>query len=394
VWHEVGMPAPGSPLSVWAEAQFGLVTRGQCLGAGMSEEEVRWRVASGRWTRRHRGVYLTLPGKEGWDVDAMAAFLCVDQGLRRIRTSPEGGGSRSAQAAGGGERSRADGGAGPSSTGSGVVSAIGGAAAAYLWGLVATPPRPIEVVVPGHRRVATPAGARVRRLGCFDLALDERLYPWRLGPTAAALEVAAAGDADGALAVVARGLQKRLVSASGLASELAARGRHPHGRLLREVLADLDDGAHSAAEVRYVRDVERAHGLPGGARQQSGRSGPARVHDTVYEVFGVVVEVDGRLGHEGWENRVRDGRRDRLAAGEGRFTTRVFWTDVAVTPCRTAAEVGAVLRARGWPGRPHRCGRTECAVGSGEGCGGAGPANPPAGAAGSAAAGLTADRAR
>ena len=90
--------------------------------------------------------------------------------------------------------------------------------------------------------------------------------------------------------------------------------------------------------------------------------GPARVHDTVYGEFDVVVEVDGRLGHETWEDRVRDRRRDRAAAGEGRFPTRVFWVDVAVSPCRTAAELGAVLGARGWAGHPRPCRRRRCAV--------------------------------
>ena len=86
------------------------------------------------------------------------------------------------------------------------------------------------------------------------------------------------------------------------------------------------------------------------------------VHDNDYADFGVVIEVDGRLGHEEWASRIKDGRRDRRLGGAGRFTNRVFWPDVAVTVCATAAEVGALLRARGWTGRPMTCGRPGCAA--------------------------------
>ena len=53
-------------------------------------------------------------------------------------------------------------------------------------------------------------------------------------------------------------------------------------------------------EFRYHRDVERAHGLPESARQvpfttPGGRRGR---RDRVYEPFGVVIELDGRLAHQ------------------------------------------------------------------------------------------------
>jgi len=76
----------------------------------------------------------------------------------------------------------------------------------------------------------------------------------------------------------------------------------------------------------------------------------------------VIVEVDGRLGHERWADRVRDGRRDRELLTGSKITTRVFFADVAVTPCRTAADIGAILRTRGWQGAPRRCRRPRCAV--------------------------------
>jgi very-short-patch-repair endonuclease len=131
--------------------------------------------------------------------------------------------------------------------------------------------------------------------------------------------------------------------------------------LLRDVLADVDAGAHNTAEVRYVRDVERAHGLPVATRQRSAGGG-SRVHDNVYEEYGLVVEVDGRLKHGGWDKRVRDGRRDRRALLSTGVTIRVFWGDVCGLRCHTAVEVGQILGARGWAGRPHPCRSSRCAV--------------------------------
>lgn len=87
-----------------------------------------------------------------------------------------------------------------------------------------------------------------------------------------------------------------------------------------------------------------------------------RYHDFGYTECGLVVELDGRLGHEQRRDRVRDGQRDRQLLTRERLTTRVFWPDVALTPCDTAAELGSILRGRGWLGRPHQCRRPGCTV--------------------------------
>lgn len=325
VWQQRGRPVTGSPVSVWAAAQAGLVTRTQCLATGLTDEALGWRVESGRWDRIHPGVYLTTPGRDGWEVTAVGAFLRA-------------------------------------TSGDGDDAALAGDAAGFVLGVVTRQPTSIDVVVAGHRRVQECDGLSVRRTARFLEVLDPLAYPWRTSAPVTVLDCAALRPPDGALAVLSRAVQKRVTSVGSLAGELRARVRHPHGALLREVLADIEDGAESAAEVRYTRDVERAHGLPVASRQQPGRAGPRRLHDNVYDEFGLVVEVDGRLGHEAWSDRVRDGRRDRAAAGEGRFTTRVFWPDVAVTPCQTAVEVGAVLTARGWSGTPRPCRRQGCVL--------------------------------
>src|SRR5215475_5365144 len=64
---------------------------------------------------------------------------------------------------------------------------------------------------------------------------------------------------------------------------------------LEEAITAGDGGAHSALELRWDRDVERAHGLPGARKQvrfrkQNGGSG---YRDRVYPEYGVIIELDG-----------------------------------------------------------------------------------------------------
>lgn len=140
------------------------------------------------------------------------------------------------------------------------------------------------------------------------------------------------------------------------------RSRHRARDLLLMVLGDVAEGAESAMEVRYVRDVERAHGLPSGRRQHSTRSDGSALHDICYLEQRVLVELDGRLGHDGPEARVKDGIRDRRGATTGSLTIRAFWRDVAGHPCELAIDAGAVLSTRGWVDRVRPYRSRDCAV--------------------------------
>ena len=51
-------------------------------------------------------------------------------------------------------------------------------------------------------------------------------------------------------------------------------------------------------EVRYLRDVERAHGFPTVVVRHR-QSPPVRLHDVAYDAQRVLVELDGELGHAG-----------------------------------------------------------------------------------------------
>lgn len=317
-------------LRACADLQAELVTIIQCRAVGLTDDAVRWRVNSRRWVRVHSGIYLTKPGRSGIDLAHWAALLRADPGIARI----------------------------PLGMDHVPQAALSGESAACEWGLLTPAPARVQLIVPARRRVGSWPGVTVLRRRDFDRVMASFGAP-RTTLRATILDCAEHGDADAALAWVAKAVQSRRATVDQLRMELSERSRHRHRPLLRECLAVVATGAESTAEVRYIRDVERAHGLPVGLRQLTSVAGR---HDNRYPDFRLIVEVDGRLGHERWSDRVRDGRRDRIVAADGTHTTRVFWSDVAITPCMTAVELAAILKVGGWSGAAKPCRAAGCAV--------------------------------
>lgn len=329
----LGGPTPGAPplptnlteLAAVAAEQRGLVTRRQCLQAGLSPKAIEVRVAT-RWVRVHRGVFQTQPGRDDFWTTALAGHLAC-----------------------------------------GPNAAWSHETAAYRWGLVSSPPRIIELLVPVDHAVRTPSGCVVRRLHRLDERVDPLRWPWVTTVDETLLDLATSGTVDQMFAVLGRAFQRGLTDEAALLRRLDARAKHGRRALLVTVLADVAEGAESAMEVRFLRDVERAHGLPVGERQVSTEPGRRQRHDVGYREQRVLVELDGRLGHEARGERVADGLRDRRSATTGWLTVRVFWRDVTVGACALAAEMVAVLRSRGWRGVPRPCRRRGCPVGAGSG---------------------------
>ncbi|NUO33966.1 MAG: type IV toxin-antitoxin system AbiEi family antitoxin domain-containing protein [Dermatophilaceae bacterium] len=305
-----------------AESQLGLVTRAQALESGLSDAAVRWRVESGRWVLVQRGVYSTTPGRDDWHARALAALLRV-----------------------------------------GVPSALCGPSAGFLWGLVPHPGPDVHVVVPVDRRPDTTPGIVITRSRHAYERTDERAWPHRIGIDHTVFDLAQGQALDRAVALVAKAVGTRRTTVRNLRRALEQRPNQSHRTLLLEVLADVAAGTESPAERRFTRDVEQAHGLPAAVRQADGPGGTRCDND--YPALRVKVEVDGRLGHAGWANQQRDGRRDRRNAASLWLTVRVYWTDVAVTPCQTALELEAIFRGRGWRESARRCRRRGCPVGRG-----------------------------
>jgi len=146
-----------------------------------------------------------------------------------------------------------------------------------------------------------------------------------------------------------------------LRAALADRSRFRWRAWLTDSLADAADGAQSPLELRYTRDVERAHGLPK-ARRQARREIGGKVHykDNWYPEFGVCVEIDGPSYHQN-EQVSRDNRRDnRNLAEDDARTFRFGPVEVTELACESAAMVAATLRRGGWQGKPRPCRRKTC----------------------------------
>lgn len=298
--------------------QDGVISRRQVLLLGGDDNVIECRLRSREWARVHRGVYVDHTGVPTWRQRAWAAVLYH------------------------------------------WPAALCHVSALRLHGLTSAGDHldgPIHVAVDAGRRPRPCSGVRPHRVA----GLPERLHPSRTPPCVhleeAVLEVASgARDEAAAVAVLADACQSRRTTAERLVRRLARRPRLPRRRFLLALLADVATGAFSVLEHRYLTRVERPHGLPTGRRQRVVRRGRSTGYrDVEYQGLGVVVELDGRLGHEFQSDRWDDLDRDIDSAVDGDVTVRAGWRQV-LDPCRLAGAVSRLLAGRGWTGELRRCG--------------------------------------
>ena len=179
--------------------------------------------------------------------------------------------------------------------------------------------------------------------------------PPRTKLEATVLDLCAGADADRMAALVADAISGRRTTAKGLLAELGDRKVQRNRGLLREILGDVELGAHSALERRYLVEVERAHGLPGATRQH--RLHKAHRSDAWYPQYRLIIELDSTIHHNGGA-AFHDMTRDNDHALLGVTTLRLGWTHVTGSgACLTAQEVGEALMHRGWEGPIRRCPR-------------------------------------
>lgn len=240
--------------------------------------------------------------------------------------------------------------------------------AAEVHGLIDKPSTRIHVTVPAARRPGqhrTIRGVVVHRSRCL---VAEWQPPWRLPRTSVedtVLDlVAAARTFDDAYGWISRAVGRGLTSPQSLSKALSQRSRIRWRAWITGALEDAADGVHSPLERNYVHGVERAHGLPTARRQAKRRHGSGtRYLDNLYEEYSLSVELDGSAAHPA-EGRWRDTHRDNANRIQGVETLRYGWPDTTENRCRTAAEIAAALRRRGWKGTLRACG-PDCLAGPG-----------------------------
>ena len=289
------------------DLQDGVLTREQVLGHGFSDAGIVRLVREQTWRRIARGVYFTRDASPPWAAWAWSGVLL------------------------GGDQAR-----------------LAGLAAAHLQGLTDDEPGEITVLVPyGHGVPTVPGPWRFRRERLRARSGRTTGSPPRTTVEDTVLDlVAQAHQARAAEHWVTTAVQRRVTTPARLRRAAADRHFLSRRSLLAVLLDDVAAGARSPLELDFLRDVERAHGLPAGVRQPRQRGTEV---DVYYQEFGVLVELDGRAGHVG-SGRFRDMSRDNAALVDGLLTLRFGYGDVADRPCLLARQLAKVLTMRGWGG--------------------------------------------
>jgi hypothetical protein len=264
------------PLADLITRQSGMVARRQLLALGLDADRVRNQVAAGRWVSRSPRVLSTTTGELTWQQRCWLGVLHA-----------------------------------------GPHSLVGSLTAAGLWGLERWTRPHVTVFVDDELSVEpVPGIAFFRSRRPFQLLASSRagLPLVRLEP-AVLLFAAYEARPRAAHGVLAASVQQRLTTAAKLEEWIDLLRPLRRGRAFRRSLADIDSGAHSAAELA-VRRMCRRHrlALPDRQRPRTDRAGRRRWTDCEWDLPGggvLILEVDGsfHLEVDQWSADIRRARR-------------------------------------------------------------------------------------
>jgi hypothetical protein len=305
-------------------AQAAAIARRQSQLVGIDPGTMRNRVRSGRWQQIQRGVYATFSGEPPRETVLWAALLRAGPG-----------------------------------------AVLSHQTAAERHGLIDEPSPVISITVPAARHPAQVKipGVVVHRSNAILRTRHPAILPPCTRVEDPVLDlIQVASSFDDAYAWICRAIGRRRTTADRIALAMAARKKMRWRREIGIALGDVEAGALSVLEYRYVHRVERPHRLPVARRQARIRHGTRSQYlDNLYEGFAVCVELDGTAAHPADEHW-RDKRRDTANAVRGILTLRFGILDVGDRGCQTAIAVASVLRSRGWSGTPYSCSRPGCPV--------------------------------
>jgi very-short-patch-repair endonuclease len=295
-----------------AEAQAGVVSREQIDLLGVSDGLRERLLREGWWRSVTRGVYHTARSHPTWNGLAWAGLLIGGDGAR-----------------------------------------LGPQASGFLHNLIDEAPQPVDVLVPAGRSARVGGAWHFSRERAGARSARSVGIPPHLTVEDTVLDLSATTSEAELVALVTKAVQGKRTTSRRLLEAMDARSRYKHRKLLADILGDVAAGVESPLEMKFLRQVERSHGLPRGSRQRS-RCGLPYVSDVGYDEYRVLVELDGRTGHEG-AARFRDMNRDNQFALIEWLTLRYGWYDVVNRPCLVAFQIADALVVRGWNGMPTRC---------------------------------------
>lgn len=295
----------------------GVLSSAQALEC-MTRSELRWKITSGRWQQPCRGV-----------VTAQDGPLTDRQVLRVAQLW-----------------------AGPQAVIAGLTAAT---LDGFRW-LTSEDLTTIHLLVPKGRKLR-PAPLLVDVSVRYSTMLSMQdvhpvHQPRRTRIARSLIDAASWASTDRkGLAVLAAGVQQRVVRSSDLAEVLARNPHIPRRKLMFETLADIEGGAQALSELDFTQKVIRQNRLPEPDRQAARRDsrGRRRWLDVVWEKWRVVVEIDGAQHADAlqrWDDMDRD---NDLQISGYRVLRFPSWL-VRTRPDYVAMKVLQALREAGFPG--------------------------------------------
>jgi hypothetical protein len=327
------MPRKDSPfaagdLDIVLDKQHQVVSAAQARAGGMTEEQIRWKVRSGRWQYLYRGTYATFTGRLSREARLWAVVLRA-----------------------------------------GGRAALSHQTAAEVLGFGRGASDPIHVTVPvqsNPERSQDLEGVVVHRNSNWQ-GYDGELLELPCTPIIMTVLdlVESAATLDDAYGWLSRCMSSRNIPRDLIVAQLGGRKKFARRAWLKDALADIGDGIHFPLERRWARDVERAHGLPRATRQArlDGPDGSRRL-DNYYEPHRLCVELDGAAFHRA-EDLDSDRRRDNetLIAADAK-TLRYGFKEVANHPCDQAEQFARALVKQGWAANTLKPCKPGCRVAS------------------------------
>jgi very-short-patch-repair endonuclease/predicted transcriptional regulator of viral defense system len=296
---------PKDRVSKLIAKQHGAVTMKQATDRGLTPDQVRQNVRSGRWIVSSRGTYIVAGAPSPWEQRAMTSQLAA-----------------------------------------GEAAAVSHLAAAWLHRMVDRPPAHIDITVPhsaqrgSHSKSVVVHGART--FGRGDI---RSVYGIQVTcPSRTLVDIASVLPDKALAAALDTALMRGLVSIRSLRRYFRERRltrRRGVGRL-RELLDDREFGVPESQLEREFLELVREYRLPSPARQR--RIGPHRV-DFAYPSVRLLIEVDGRATHGTAEAFESDPVRQNALVLEGWTVLRFTWKQVTQDRDYVAATVQRALAA-------------------------------------------------
>lgn len=288
----------------------------------MTEDQLRWQISSGRWQKPARGVVVTQSGPLTYRQALWAALL---------RAGPR--------------------------------AALAGLTAARLDGFKGFDDKrsfgdtPIHLLAPaGYKRRTPPPGLIVITHYARTLT-EEDVHPFRQPRRtriARSLIDAAAWmpTERGAMAILAAGVEQRLVRAQDLSQVVDRMGALHRRKLIRETIGDVAGGSQALSELDFTRQVIRAFRLPEPSRQAARRDakGRRRWTDVTWDNYKIVEEIDGAHHAKDPLQRWDDMERDIDLGLDGYLTLRFPAWFVRTNPEYVAGKILEALRRAGYRG--------------------------------------------